>query len=55
VDRSFDELIKLGADYFVSVNYDQDTNNLLKKYKAIERNKSYVIIDLHQTIQSGVK
>ena len=50
VDRSFDELIKLGADYFVSVNYDNDTNNLLKKYKAIEKNNSFVIIDLHQPL-----
>ena len=50
VDRSFDELIKLGADYFVSVNYDTDTNNLLKKYKAIEQNKTFVIIDLHQPL-----
>ncbi len=53
VDRSFDELIKLGADYFVSVNYDNDTNNLLKKYKAIEQNSSFVIIDLHQPIQGN--
>ena len=50
VDRSFDELIKLGADYFVSVNYDNDTNNLLKKYKAIEKNSTFVIIDLHQPL-----
>lgn len=51
VDRSFDELIKLGADYYVSVNYDNDTNNLLKKYKTIEKNNQFVIIDLHQTIK----
>ncbi len=54
VDRSFDELIKLGADYFVSVNYDNDTNNLLKKYKAIEKNNTFVIIDLHQPLVSPV-
>ncbi len=50
VDRSFDEIIKLGASYYVSVNYDNDTNNLLSKYKAIERNKEFVIIDLHQPL-----
>lgn len=55
VDRSFDELIKLGADYFVSVNYDNDTNNLLKKYKAIEKNNLFVIIDLHQPLGVPVK
>ncbi len=53
VDRSFDELVHLGADYFVSVNYDNDTNNLLKKYKAIEQNKTFVIIDLHQPISNS--
>jgi hypothetical protein len=51
VDRSIDEMIKLGADYYVSVNYDTDTNNLLKQYKAIEQNKEFVIIDLHQSIK----
>ncbi len=55
VDRSFDELIKLGADYFVSVNYDNDTNQLLNKYKAIEKNKTFVIIDLHQPLQASGK
>jgi len=50
VDRSFDELIRMGADYYVSVNYDTDTNNLLKKYKAIEKNNTFVIIDLHQPL-----
>lgn len=50
VDRSFDELIKLGADYYVSVNYDKDTNYLLARYKAVEQNKTFVIIDLHQPL-----
>ncbi len=53
VDRSFDELIKLGASYYVSVNYDNDTNNLLKKYKTIEKNNTFVIIDLHQPLQQN--
>ncbi len=50
VDRSFDELIKMGASYYVSVNYDNDTNKLLAKYKAIQKTSSYVIIDLHQPL-----
>jgi len=52
VDRSFDELIKLGADYYVSVNYDNDTNNLLKKYKTIKKTNTFVIIDLHQPLKT---
>lgn len=56
VDRSFDELIKMGASYYVSVNFDNDTNNLLKKYKAIEKNGTFVIIDLHQPlVQTSAK
>lgn len=51
VDRSFDELIAMGADYYVSVNYDNDTNQLLNKYKAIEKNSQFVIIDLHQPLK----
>lgn len=51
VDRSFDELIKLGADYYVSVNYDNDTNFVLRKYKAIEKNNTFVIVDLHQPLK----
>jgi hypothetical protein len=54
VDRSFDELIKLGADYYVSVNFDADTNQLLNKYKAIEKNPTFVIIDLRQPLQQAV-
>ncbi|HWA51983.1 MAG TPA: glycosyltransferase family 39 protein [Patescibacteria group bacterium] len=51
VDDDIKNMIKDGADYYISVNYDNDTNNLLKQYKAIEQNPTFVIIDLHQLIQ----
>lgn len=55
VDRSIEEMISMGADYYVSVNFDNDTNNLLAKYKAVEKNNSFVIIDLHQPLAASPK
>lgn len=46
VDDSIDNMIKNGADYYVSVNFDNDTNTLMKKYKILEKTDSYVIVDL---------
>lgn len=44
-----DELIeKFGATHYVSVNYDDLTNEVVKKYKILERNPRYVIIDLRE-------
>jgi hypothetical protein len=48
VERPVDELIKVGADYFVSVNFDKDTEDAMAKYKTIEKTKDYVVVDLHQ-------
>lgn len=41
-----DKKIAEGAQYYVSVNYDDETNALMKKYEVIEATKEYVIIDL---------
>ena len=50
VDRSIQELIDQGADYFVSVNYDTDTNNFMKQFKTVTKTDRYIILDLHQKI-----
>ncbi len=50
VDRSIDEMITLGADYFVSVNYDADTNNFMKLFKTVEKTNQYIILDLHERL-----
>ncbi len=50
VDRSIEEMVELGADYYVSVNYDTDTNNFMKKFKTIDRTDKYIILDLHQPL-----
>ncbi len=41
-----DTKIAEGARYYVSVNYDDETNALMKKYTVVEAKKEYVIIDL---------
>lgn len=38
--------ISEGAQYYVSVNYDDETNALIKKYAVVESTKLFVIIDL---------
>lgn len=50
VDRSIEELIDQGADYYVSVNFDTDTNNFMKKFKTVDKTDRYIILDLHQKI-----
>ena len=61
VEKNIDYLISRGADYYVSVKYDDLTNSLIadswpkgvemppkviKKYKLIERNDKFVIVQL---------
>jgi hypothetical protein len=46
MDRSIDQLIDRGADYYVSVNYDEVTNQLMEEYEVIEATDKYVIIKL---------
>lgn len=49
VNTDIEKLIELGAQYYVSVNYDQTTNYLIdQKYKILEQNSRYIIIDLQQ-------
>lgn len=47
VNTDIEKIIELGAEYYVSVNYDQTTNQLIdQKYEIIEQNDRYIIIDL---------
>jgi 4-amino-4-deoxy-L-arabinose transferase-like glycosyltransferase len=46
VDREISELIGKGADYYVSVNYDERTKELMEEYEVIEENKEFVVIKL---------
>ncbi|MBI5151164.1 MAG: glycosyltransferase family 39 protein [Candidatus Pacebacteria bacterium] len=44
-----DDKIKKGAQYYVSVNYDDEANALMKKYPVIEKTPMYVLVDLTRT------
>ncbi|MEK7526459.1 MAG: glycosyltransferase family 39 protein [Patescibacteria group bacterium] len=46
IDDSIENMIKKGAQYYVSVNFDNDTNALMKKYKTLEKTEKYVVVDL---------
>jgi len=43
---SIDEKIKLGAQYYVTVNYDDEANALLKQYPVVEKNDRFLILKL---------
>jgi len=44
-----DEKIKLGANYYVSVNYDNEARELEAKYETVEKNDRYLILNLSKT------
>lgn len=51
VDDSFENLIKKGASFYVSVNYnDPDTKYLSERYKVIEDTGRFIIIDLREPL-----
>jgi hypothetical protein len=51
VDRSIEDLIKNGADYYVSVNFDEQTVELMEKYKLVKKTDIYVILDLNKPLK----
>lgn len=52
VDRPLDELIEKGADYYVSVNFaDPQTQEVMERFKIIEKTGSYVIVDLQSPLE----
>jgi hypothetical protein len=51
VDSSIKEIIDRGADYYLSVNFnDPDTIQAINEYKVIERTSTYVIVDLNKPL-----
>jgi 4-amino-4-deoxy-L-arabinose transferase-like glycosyltransferase len=48
VGFDIDTKINEGAQYYISLNYDDETNDLIKKYHVIQSTKEYVIIELTQ-------
>lgn len=46
-----EDLIRQGADYYISVNKgDQDTTNLKARFKTVEEGDRYIILDLHEEL-----
>lgn len=41
-----EDKISKGANYYVSTNYDDETNDLIKEYRVVEQTNEYVIIRL---------
>ncbi len=56
LDRSIDETIVLGAKYYVSVTFnDTDTVNFKKRFKTIEENQQFIVLDLTQELKPTKK
>lgn len=52
VDNSIENIVNLGASYFVTVNFnDPDTQVIIDHYKVIEKTDQYLIADLKQLIK----
>ena len=45
---TIEDKIKKGADYYVSTSYDDEAKELEKKYTVVEKNKTYILIDLNK-------
>jgi hypothetical protein len=49
VTTSIDEMIAMGADYFISTNLsDQDSVNFSRRFEEVKRTDRYVILDLNK-------
>jgi hypothetical protein len=52
IDDSVDNIIKKGADYYVTVDLGSaDTKMIEARFKTIEKTDKYIIVDLHQAIK----
>jgi len=56
IDDSVDNIIKKGADYYVSVNLGSaDTKMIESRFKTVEKTDKYIIIDFHQPLKINSK
>jgi hypothetical protein len=46
VDRPINEMVAEGAEYYISVNYDAQTNEFMKSFPVVKKNSEYVILKL---------
>jgi hypothetical protein len=53
VDNSIDNIIKQGADYYISVDlHSTDTLNFEKRFVTLVKTDKYIILDLHKEIEN---
>ena len=51
VTTSIEEMIQMGADYYVTINKnDSDTFNFRNKFATLEETDNYIILDLNQKL-----
>ena len=56
VDDSIDNIIERGADYYVSIDLGSpDSINFSKRFKTIAKTDLYIILDLHNELESKTK
>ncbi len=48
LEEGIDAVIAKGADYYVSVNNDADTNMFKNKFETVASGKDFVLLDLHK-------
>ena len=48
VDSSIPEIAAKGAQFYVSVNFDKDTEYAMANYKVVEKTEKYVVVDLRK-------
>ena len=41
-------IVRYGATYYLSVNYDTQTREVMNKYTIIEENPGYVVVRLEE-------
>ncbi len=46
ITDSIEEMIKKGANYYISVNYDKKTKEIMGQYNIIEENETFVVVKL---------
>jgi len=46
VGIEIEKMIKLGADYYVNVNFDEETQWVMEKYQVVKKTPHYVIVKL---------
>ncbi len=49
IGGEIEKKISQGADYYLSTNQDDETNELLQRYMAVAQTDEYTLIDLHQS------